>query len=518
MKLLAVSLPLAAIAALSLTFCNRAGERTEAPREPLDPTQGVEQAQLASAPDVPPPIARTYATRVILDVEIKEHVKELADGVPYTYWTFGDETPGKFIRVREGDLVEVRLKNHPDNTLAHNIDFHAATGPGGGGEASFIAPGHAAVFTWRAMRPGLFLYHCVAAPAGLHIANGMYGQILVEPKEGLPKVDKEFQIVQGEFYTTGAFGERGPQRFSMEKAVKEDPEYVVFNGKVGSLMGANALRAKAGERIRIFLGNAGPSLTSSFHVVGEIFDNVYGEGGITANQHNVQTTVVPVGGSAMVEFTVDVPGEYTLVDHSMFRAFNKGAMGLLRAEGRENSMIFSGRSSESLYNPGTALAKMADPSIAVDPGRELDEAELMKLGGQVFGRVCFACHQSQGQGLPGTFPPLAGSDFLMADEKRAIDIVMNGLHGPVVVNGVTYDSQMPNPNLSDTEIAGVLSFVRNSFGNKGDVTTVAEVKKFRESLAPRPAQAIAAAPPRKAAPARKANSKTVTKPVVYAKR
>jgi nitrite reductase (NO-forming) len=518
MKLLAVSLPLVAIAAFSLTFCSRAGERTTAPREPLDPPQGVERAQLASAPDVPPPIARTYATRVILDVEIKEHVKELADGVPYTYWTFGDETPGKFIRVREGDLVEVRLKNHPDNTLAHNIDFHAATGPGGGGEASFIAPGHAAVFTWRAMRPGLFLYHCVAAPAGLHIANGMYGQILVEPKEGLPKVDREFQIVQGEFYTTGGFGERGPQRFAMEKAVKEDPEYVVFNGKVGALMGANALRIRAGERVRIFLGNAGPSLVSSFHVVGEIFDNVYGEGGITANQHNVQTTVVPVGGSAMVEFTVDVPGEYAMVDHSMFRAFNKGAMGLLRAEGRENPMIFSGRSSESLYNPGTTLAKMADPAVAIDPGRELDEAELMKLGGQVYGRVCFACHQSQGQGLPGTFPPLASSDFLMADEKRAIDIVMNGLRGPVVVNGVTYDSQMPNPNLNDAEIAAVLSYVRNSFGNKSDVTTLAEVKKFRESLAPRPEQVIAAARPRRAAPARKSAAKPVTKPVAYAKR
>src|SRR5262245_8113090 len=297
MKLLAVSLPFAAIAAFSLTFCSRAGERTSAPREPLDPPQGVERAQLASAPDVPPPIARTYSTRVILDVEIKEHVKELADGVPYTYWTFGDETPGKFIRVREGDLVEVRLRNHPDNTAAHNIDFHGAKGPGGGGEASFIAPGHSATFTWRAMRPGLYLYHCVAAPAGLHIANGMYGLILVDPRGGLPKVDREYFIVQGEFYTTGKFGEAGLQAFSMPKALEEKPEYVVFNGSVGSLMGSGALKAKVGERVRIYLGNAGPSLVSSFHVVGEIFDDVYGEGGTVANQHNVQTTVVPVGGS-----------------------------------------------------------------------------------------------------------------------------------------------------------------------------------------------------------------------------
>jgi nitrite reductase (NO-forming) len=297
----------------------------------------------------------------------------------------------------------------------------------------------------------------------------------------------------------------------MEKAVKEEPEYVVFNGQVGALMGDKALKAHAGERIRIYLGNAGPSLVSSFHVVGEIFDDVYGEGGIVPNQHNVQTTVVPVGGSAMVEFTVDVPGEYTLVDHSMFRAFNKGAMGQLRVDGRGNQMVFSGRTSESLYNPGTTLAKMVDPgALAFDPGHEPTDDELMKLGSQVFGRVCSACHQSQAQGLPGAFPPLAGSDFLMADEKRAIDIVMNGTRGPVTVKGVTFDSQMPNPGLNDAEIAGVLTYVRNNFGNKGDTTTLAEVKKFRESLSPTANAAVAAAKPAKAAP--------VTKQAVYRKR
>jgi nitrite reductase (NO-forming) len=269
-------------------------------------------------------------------------------------------------------------------------------------------------------------------------------------------------------------------------------------------MGERALKARAGERVRIYLGNAGPALISSFHVVGEIFDDVYGEGGTVANQHNVQTTVVPVGGSAMVEFTVDVPGEYSLVDHSMFRAFNKGAMGQLRVEGRSNLMVFSGRTSESLYNPGTTLAKMADPDAFVaDPGRELGEEELMKLGSQVFGRICTQCHQSQGQGLLGTFPPLASSDYLMADEKRAIDIVMNGLRGPIVVNGVTYTSEMPKPGLTDVEVAAVLSYVRNSFGNKSDLTTLAEVKAFRDSLSPPvPARVAGGATPKvKTAPA-----------------
>jgi nitrite reductase (NO-forming) len=443
----------------------------------LDPVQGREQARMTSAPDVPPPIARTHATRVILDVEVREHTKTLSDGVTYTYWTFGDEAPGKFIRVREGDLVETRLNNHPDNTLAHNIDFHGATGPGGGGEASFVAPGHSATFTWRAMRPGLYLYHCVAAPAGLHIANGMYGLILVEPKGGLPKVDKEFFIVQGEFYTEGKFGERGPQQFSMTKALKEQPEYVVFNGRVGALMGKNALKVNVGESARIYLGNAGPSLVSSFHVVGEIFDSVYGEGGTLANQHNVQTTIVPVGGSAMVEFTVEVPGEYQLVDHSMFRAFNKGAMGALKAEGRENLLVFSGKTAEEIYRPGTRLEQLA--KTADVPTGPLSDADLLEKGAHVYSTLCVTCHQAEGQGTPGVFPPLASSDYLMADKERSIRILLNGLKGEITVNGSVYKGEMPKFPLSDAQIASVLSHVRNNFGNKGDLVRVEDVARVR---------------------------------------
>jgi nitrite reductase (NO-forming) len=451
----------------------------------LDPIQGVEPIAAATAPHVPPPLARTHASKVLLEVEVREHTKTLADGVSYTYWTFGEDTPGKFLRVREGDLIETRLMNHPDNSVAHNIDFHGATGPGGGGEATFVAPGHSASFTWRAMRPGLYLYHCVAAPAGLHIANGMYGLILVDPREGLPKVDREYFIIQGEFYTTGKFGEAGLQQFSMAKALEEKPEYVVFNGHVNSLMGSQALTAKAGERVRLYLGNAGPSLVSSFHVVGEIFDDVYGEGGSVANQHNVQTTIVPVGGSAMVEFTADVPGEYQLVDHSMFRAFNKGAMGALRVEGRGNELIFSGRTAEAVYQPGTKLERAL---VAADiPGGVLTREALLARGAQVFSSVCAACHQSNGEGVPNTFPPLARSDFLMADKARAISILQNGLKGEITVNGKQYRGEMPKPPIGDVDIASVLTYVRNSFGNKGDIVTLAEVSAVRErGSAPNP--------------------------------
>lgn len=317
--------------------------------------KGEEVAQLTSAPNVPAPIERNYAARVKVELEMVETTTELANGVEYNVWTFGGEVPGKFIRVREGDLVEFTLQNHPGNTFPHNIDLHAVTGTGGGAEASLIVPGKQADFEFRAIKPGLYVYHCATAPVGMHIANGMYGLILVEPKEGLPPVDREYYVMQSEFYTTGAFSEKGLQSFDMDKAVREEPEYVVFNGRVGALTGDGALQASPGETVRLFIGNGGPNLSSSFHVIGEVFDTVYGEGGTIPNQHNVQTTAVPPGGAAIVQFKVDIPGRYTLVDHAIFRAFNKGAIGILNVDGEDGNDIFSGQISVSDYQPDPAL-------------------------------------------------------------------------------------------------------------------------------------------------------------------
>ena len=307
--------------------------RTDAAEITLPEIQGQEIAVLTQAPNVPPPIDRDYATRVVVNMETVELTKELADGVEYTFWTFGGDVPGPFVRVREGDLVEFHLANAASSTVPHNIDLHAVTGTGGGAEISMVVPGHDTAFEFRAIKPGLYVYHCATAPVGLHVANGMYGLILVEPKEGLPAVDKEFYVMQSEFYTAGKMGEPGVQPFSLEKAVDEEPEYVVFNGRVGALTGENALKASVGETVRLFVGNGGPNLTSSFHVIGEMFDRVYGEGGTTANQANVQTTGIPAGGSTIAEFRVDAPGRYTLVDHALFRAFNKGAVGILEVTG-----------------------------------------------------------------------------------------------------------------------------------------------------------------------------------------
>ncbi len=308
----------------------------------LPPIEAEETAVLTDAPFVPPPITRDYAAHVVVTLETKEVKKQLDDGVEYTFWTFGGSVPGKFIRVREGDEVELHLKNSPTSMVAHNIDLHAVTGPGGGAKSTFTGPGKETSFTFRALNPGLFVYHCAVAPVGMHMANGMYGMILVEPKEGLPPVDREFYVMQGEFYTVGPHGEKGHQDFSYDKALAENPDYVVFNGRVGSMVGDKALQAREGERIRLFVGNGGPNLVSSFHVIGEIFDNVYQGGGTTVS-NNIQTTLIPAGGAAITEFRADVPGTFIMVDHSIFRAFDKGALGMIDVMGDANPIVFDGQ-------------------------------------------------------------------------------------------------------------------------------------------------------------------------------
>ncbi|HEX7110804.1 MAG TPA: multicopper oxidase domain-containing protein, partial [Mizugakiibacter sp.] len=245
-------------------------------------------AVLTSPPNVPPPITRNTAARVIVELEVKEVRKEIADGVFYDFWTFGGTVPGSFIRVREGDTVELHLKNPVGSHMPHNIDLHAVTGPGGGAEPTLTSPGHERVFTFKALRAGLYVYHCATTPVGMHIANGMYGLIQVDPPEGLPKVDREYYVMQGDFYTTGKYHEQGLQAFDLEKAIDERPTYVLFNGREGALTGENALHAKVGETVRLFVGNGGPNLVSSFHVIGAIFDKVW-DGKPTHFEENVQT-------------------------------------------------------------------------------------------------------------------------------------------------------------------------------------------------------------------------------------
>lgn len=289
-------------------------------------------------PQLAAPITRTEPATLTLTLETRELKATMADGVTYTYWTFDGTVPGPLLRVRQGDTVEVVLKNAADSAVAHSIDFHAVTGPGGGAKATQTLPGQATSFTWRALNPGVYVYHCATPVVANHVANGMYGLIVVEPPQGLAKVDREYYVVQGDFYLQGKRGENGHRAFSLDKMLDENPDFVVFNGSQGSLTGEHALKAKVGETVRIFFGVGGPNMTSSFHVIGEIFDRVYPEGASEA-QTNIQTTMVPAGGATIVEFKVDVPGRYILVDHSLGR-LEKGGAGYLEVEGPANPEIF----------------------------------------------------------------------------------------------------------------------------------------------------------------------------------
>jgi nitrite reductase (NO-forming) len=316
----------------------------------------------------------------------------------------------------------------------------------------------------------------------MHVGNGMYGLMLVEPPEGMKPVDHEYYVMQGDFYTVGKYRERGHQDFDMQKAIDEKPTYVVFNGSEGALVGEHALKAKVGDKVRLFVGNGGPNLVSSFHVIGEIFDRVRYEGGVH-EQENVQTTLIPAGGAVMVEFGVEVPGSYVMVDHSIFRAFNKGALAILKAEGPENKTVYSGKEVDSVYL-GDKAANLAPVTAAraAEASGTLTKEQQIKAGQARFTGTCSVCHQDNGQGIPNVFPPLAGSDFLMADKQRAVGIVLNGLTGKVTVNGNTFNSVMPPMSqLNDDELANILTYVRNTWGNTGEAVSADEVKHIRET-------------------------------------
>ena len=290
-------------------------------------------------------------------------------------------------------------------------------------------------------------------------------------------MDREYYVMQGEFYTAGSYGEAGLQPFSMAKALAENPDYVVFNGSVTSLTGDAALTTEVGETVRLFVGNGGPNLISSFHVIGEIFDRVHTEGGSVATE-NVQTTLVPAGGSAIVEFEVQVPGNYIMVDHAIFRAFNKGALGIIAATGPGDSLIYSGQIQRGVYNPeGGAIQTIPAPE-GLDL-RASSTAERILFGERVYEANCLACHQAEGEGIPIAFPPLAGADFLNADRDRAIGVVLSGLDGAITVNGALFDGVMPAMQLSDEDVANVLTYVYSQWGNSGQIVLPAEVAAAR---------------------------------------
>jgi nitrite reductase (NO-forming) len=372
-----------------------------------------ENAVTTDAPNVPPQITRQTPAKVKVGLDVVETVDEISEGVRYTKWTFGGKAPGKFIRVRQGDLVEFTLRNRTSNQMPHNIDLHAVTGPGGGAKATLINPGNEAVFQWKALKSGIYVYHCATAPVPMHFSNGMYGLILVEPEKGLAKVDREYYIMQSEWYTqraepdpsaakayTGADApgvSRGDlYEFSVDKMLSETPDYVTWNGRAGALTGAGALKANVGETVRFFVGNAGLNLVSSFHIIGDHLEKVYHEGSLDSPPIlNLQNTVIPAGAAAMVESKFEVPGDYVLLDHSLGRAFNKGGVGILNVAGEAQPDIF-----KPISNRPMAGAQ-GDPKMANMP-EGFTPAKREKLN------MCAACHDLSPARKSLVGPPLFG--------------------------------------------------------------------------------------------------------------
>ena len=296
---------------------------------------------------VPEPITRSTTEVVKISLTTKEVISEIAPGIYNNYWTYNGQVPGPMLRVREGDTVELTLANDKSSLHEHNNDLHATTGPGGGAAVTKVKPGETKTFTWKALQPGLYIYHCATSNVSVHNSHGQYGLILVEPKEGLPKVDKEFYIVQGELYTQGGIGKKGLVLFDPTALLSGNPTYVTFNGKVES---APRMKVNKGESVRIYVGNGGGNLVSSFHIIGEIFDTVYPEAAMGSGSSlfkNVQTTAVLPGGAAIVEFKADVPGNYVLVDHALAR-MNKGAWAVLDVSGDQSPDIFGQKETNTM--------------------------------------------------------------------------------------------------------------------------------------------------------------------------
>lgn len=311
--------------------------------KPLSEAKPVSVKEIGQdAAAVPPPIERRTASTVEFTIRTTEVVAELEDGTTFDLWTFDDKVPGPMLRVREGDSVVIHVDNDPDSSMVHSIDFHSVTGPGGGAYMLQVPPGERRSIQFKATHAGLFVYHCATPHIPTHLARGMFGLILVEPADGLPEVDREYYVMQGEYFTTARPGTKGHQTEDADRLFEEQPTYVVFNGRVGSLTGDRALKANVGETVRIYFGVGGPNTISSFHVIGEIFDRVYREGALLDPPgRNIQTTLVPPGGASMVEFKVDYPGKYLLVDHALSR-LDKGAVGILEVEGEKDLEILQG--------------------------------------------------------------------------------------------------------------------------------------------------------------------------------
>ena len=297
------------------------------------------QAQLLKAPNVPAPITRTQPATVVVNLEASEWVGPISDDNRYEFWGINEMVPAPMIRVMVGDTVEVKFKNKKDSKQSHNLDFHKATD---GAALVTAEPGKEAKLSFKATKQGLFVYQSsTEAPYNIqHLLSGMYGLILVEPAGGLKPVEKEFYVMQSEFYMKD--GKKNDTLvFSNDKVKVADASYIVHNGHMTALVKI-PLRSRVGETTRWFFGNAGVNFDSSWHVIGEMLDRVWPAGDVAkAPLESIQSTLVQPSESTIGEFKGEMPGTFVSVDHSLFRT-EKGALGLLKIDGPTNPSLFKG--------------------------------------------------------------------------------------------------------------------------------------------------------------------------------
>jgi nitrite reductase (NO-forming) len=308
-------------------------------------TLGVIRGEKTVAPIVPAPISRREQKIVEYDLNVVETAAQIAPGLTYqSLWAFDGVVPGPVMRVRVGDVVRFTLRSDGKNVTGHNIDFHFITGACGGCADTGVKAGEAKTIEVRAMYPGLFMYHCAYSaetniPA-VHIANGMFGYLIVDPQTPLPAVDHEFMLIESEFYveSTGPKGDKGICSFQDLSA--ETPTHVFFNGKHAALN--TPLHVKVNDRVRLYVGKGGVNGFSAFHVIGAIFDKVYQDGGLTDApiSHGIQTVTVPPGGASVVEFVTPAPGTLVAVDHNLSRVFFKGLGQVIQVDGEPNKEIY----------------------------------------------------------------------------------------------------------------------------------------------------------------------------------
>ncbi|MGC5327356.1 multicopper oxidase domain-containing protein [Brevibacillus sp. SYSU BS000544] len=296
------------------------------------PTQATAAAATTEKPklDQPPVPMKIQREGNVVNIEMTAQITnvEINKGEMYNAWTFNGTAPGPVVRVKEGDIINFTLKNM-DPSIPHSMDFHAVHAAP---SKKFIdvMPNESGTFTYPANRPGVFMYHCGTKPVLAHIANGMYGVIIVEPKNGYPtdkEIDVEYTLVQSEWYKEN----------DLNSFMNDVPKYVVFNGSTFGLK-EKPLLAKVGDRVRLYVNNVGPNEVSSFHVVGTILDRVYLDGNPANILTGMQTVMLPASGGAVVEFTVTEEGDYSIVTHQ-FNHVQKGASAILRVtkDGKDNN-------------------------------------------------------------------------------------------------------------------------------------------------------------------------------------